>query len=774
MAKAKSKSKLDIKQFLLAKGEYVAMGVAGLFLGILMLWGITKWSSAKDPTDTVKSLNDGAQRVTAGISSPNQLTEDQQAVAKVPDWVVVPYVFRAVPVSAFPITGPQFDPVAKPDTKRENPNVLPIAAYQVDITHGAMKGFDITKGPGGEDLIAVISDKRIDTQDKDKMDKMMTALRGKMNGRPEPKRPNVPMGGQPPGSLGPMGGGQPPSPGGGQPPIPGGPRGGGSMGGYNPYGDTGGFDTGGQRVEKAIEYIATSKLVEAMTKGKAPAMTVVPLRMVTIHAEVPLKRQLEEIRRALRLPNTMEAEKWGPYYDGYNVRRKISRIMPGGKLEVLQDWKDYDFEERYQTLINKRKIADSFDEGYLGYFVRYEMALALPLPQLVTEVGKYPEIKLKNILETIEKLKNAAKPPLESSKLRDRVLGGTSKGDLYRPLAAQDTGGSFAFGSDAAGGKGFDEGLTPMPPRSGPGTGGPKPGSPIDPNNRNNPNLNNPVEIEHLLLRFIDVDVEPGLTYEYQIQLRMRNPNYKRANEVSKPSDAEKEFLDSPWVQLSDLITVPTETFLFASDWGSYYKKVKEDYEKEKDLQARLQVKDHQAVVEMCTWLEQVRTSDGGKREPIGAWVVANFGVGRGEYIGRKQYVKLPLWSSENKAYVLREIPDKVIQPKSGGLKEPPQPRGWLMDFTSNRSILVDFEGGKVRTKAGGKDVTEEVGTEMLVLRGDGKLVVKKSAIDDLDKDRKSLVSDWEKWIKEVAARKVTTSDDTGGFSPRGPGGMDR
>jgi hypothetical protein len=168
--------------------------------------------------------------------------------------------------------------------------------------------------------------------------------------------------------------------------------------------------------------------------------------------------------------------------------------------------------------------------------------------------------------------------------------------------------------------------------------------------------------------------------------------------------------------------------------------------------------------------MEQVRTGDGGKREPVGAWVVADFPVSRGEYVGRKTYVKLPLWSSENKAYVLREIPDKVI-PKVGP-KEPAQPKGWLMDFSSNKSILVDFEGGKVRTRLGGKDVSDEVATEMLLLRPDGKLVVKSSLETAADEMHKEIVGKWEGWLKEVMARKEKSGDEAGGFSPRAPGGM--
>jgi len=558
--------------------------------------------------------------------------------------------------------------------------------------------------------------------------------------------------------MGPMGG------------FPPGGMGGMMTGMMNPYGGNDGYDFSGQRVEKAIEYIPISQLDAALKKQKVPAMTVVPVRLVTIHAEIPLKKQVDEIRRALRLSSAAEAAQWGPYYDGYEVRRKVSTIGPDGKEEVLQDWAEYNFEDEYRTRINARRAADHFDEGFLGYFIRYEMALALPLPELVTETGvKYPDIRLKNILDTIEKLREASKPPVEASDILKRISGGTTRPDLYRPQGAAQTGGADVWGADAGMRIGMGMGSGDVPVMGSPtAMYTPGQGKMFDPNNPNNPKFNTP-EIEHLLLRFVDANVEPGMTYQYQIRLRMRNPNYKHTKEVSKPADAEKEFLESPWVQLADAIPVPSETFVYAADWGDYNRRIKEDHEKERELRQRLEARDHQAVVETCSWMEQVRTGDGGKREPVGAWVVADFPVGRGEYVGRKTYVKLPLWSSENKAYVLREIPDKVI-PKVPGMKEPAQPKGWLMDFSSNKSILVDFEGGKVRTKIGSKEVSDEVATEMLLLRPDGKLVVKRSLDTEADPQHKEIVGDWEKWLKTVADRKASASDDPSGFSPRPPG----
>ena len=65
----------------------------------------------------------------------------------------------------------------------------------------------------------------------------------------------------------------------------------------------GGYDPRAERIEKAIEYVPLEELDKAIEKGKVPAKTVVPLRMITIHAEVPYKRQLEEMQAGVRLPD---------------------------------------------------------------------------------------------------------------------------------------------------------------------------------------------------------------------------------------------------------------------------------------------------------------------------------------------------------------------------------------------------------------------------------------------------------------------------------------
>jgi hypothetical protein len=256
--------------------------------------------------------------------------------------------------------------------------------------------------------------------------------------------------------------------------------------------------------------------------------------------------------------------------------------------------------------------------------------------------------------------------------------------------------------------------------------------------------------------------------------------------------------LYSPWAQLPESISVPNESFLYSYDVKTYRDQVETAYpqfsnktvtppilatDETKALNKLLQVKVNQAVVQMATWMEQVRTSDSSvKREPIGGWVATEMPVGRGEYIGRKQFVKLPLWSSERQQYVLREVSDKILK----GGKELAQPKGWLVDF-STKSVLADFEGGRVRTKVrvdfdkekgtlspiNENTVVEDASTEMLIVLPNDRLIVRNSATDEKEESRKDVTGKWSDWLKVVEEnqKKAATSGmgQPGEFDPKKP-----
>ncbi len=816
-----AKMKFDVKGFLLRKGEVLVMAVSGFFLAVLLIWGATKWTSAKDPTKTADELKRQSKQVYARIDgSVGQPDPADEEKLKLPPWLTQENAFKQARVADFALAGPIFDPTAQPNTKRDNPLVAGIGDYQVDLIRGAMLGIDMTFNEEGEASIAVLIAKSESKLDDAKIKKAADAIRiaaGKakgiriiLNNQPRPPQPP-----QPPGGVGGLPGpGGPPGMG-----MPGGPGGPHGLGG-------GGFDNNaGQRVEKAIKYIPLKELDAALKAGNLPAFTVIPLRLVTVHAVVPYKKQVDELKRALRLPNPQpirdgtgkvtnqaeidkaeaDARQWGPWYDGFEVQRKVSRVLPDGTLQVIQDWPDkpqnpkdttgnYKFEELYIDKIHTRKIADHFDEGFIPYFLKPEMMLAMPLPQLAKDLNvKYPEVELKDITDNIKKLEDARKPQLTKSEITTRLGGGTKK-DIYSSKTGDGAEGlgldpkSFggAGGGPAPGGAVSPGPVMPM----GPGTGGPGgPGGPRFPEGFNAKSAAD-TDIENFLLRFVDCDARPGYTYEYRIRLRMTNPNFQQEAFVANPEYAKASFrtLVSNWRQ-TDPITVPAESFLYAHDVKAYREKIDGEYPaasnkalnveatpETKAVNNLLQVRDNQAVLQVATWMEQVRTGTGTGREPVGAWVVSEMPVGRGEFVGRKQFIKLPLWSAETQQYLLREVGDKVVKGKVQ------QPRGWLVDF-STKSVLVDFEGGRVKTKTnvkfddkgnvipGGRVIEEDAATEVLIVRPDGKLVVRSSHGDDADPSRKAITTEWARWVKEVEGRKSAggTGDAPGEFDPKGP-----
>ncbi|MCI0704158.1 MAG: hypothetical protein L0241_24130 [Planctomycetia bacterium] len=779
------KAKLDLKDFFLRRGEVLAMCAAGFFLAVLLIWSATTWAGAKDPHKIAKDMTNASQNVKRQIGNT-----DPGEPLPVPPWIekAPGMANKQIERKDFNITTPLFDPTAQPNTKRENPLVFPIRAYQVDLVRSAMQGYDIILDPEGKAApqIGVYELKEKGKIDDVKLQKVANEIKNAskkgqkikagFKAQPPPKaKAQFPM--DEPGSM----------------------AGPGMYGG--PYGLEGAeFNQGAQRVDPVIKYIPLDEIDEAVRNGKRPAVTVIPLRMVTIHAVVPYQKQLAEIKRAGRFSSDAEAKQWGPWYDGFEVQRRVTRTLASGKVIVVEEWAElskdvasttgnYPFEEKYIELIDTRKIADHFDEEYIPYFLKPEMMLSMPLPQLAKDLGvSYPDIRLTEINDNIKKLDN--RPKLDPTELAKRLQGMRTKSELYKPKTA-DSAAGFGLEPERFGGP---TGIIPPkePMKKGPALGSSTGYRPpvgyegYDPYS----GVETVSEVENFLLRFVDCDVKPGRTYQYRVRLRMLNPNYGQDKLVANPEHAKDKYkvLYSPWTQLDQSIAVPAESFLFSYDVKTYRDQVDTAYplysnktvdppiiatDETKALNKLLQVKENQAIVQLATWMSEVRLSDSSiKREPVGAWVVAEMPVGRGDYIGRKQFVKLPIWSSERQQYVLREVGDKIIR----GSKEVAQPKGWLVDFSS-KSVLVDFEGGRVRTKvkvtfdkdkgtlnASDNTVVEDTATEMLIVRPDGKLLVRNSMADETNNDRKEVSKFWSDWLKlvEENQKKAATTPDMG------------
>lgn len=782
-------AKPNFKDILLAKGEKIGLIAGGAIAALFAVLGVMSIASADSPTDKAKKFDSEASRINSGV---NALGE---AAPPLPQWVDKAGNPVPIPANQFALAGPPFEPLYSPDPRRQNPKVLPIVGYQIDLLRVPMRALDIHETSDGI-LVGARVDKPVSEKDrKNVADSSKNALNTLFNtkgmkpksARPQNRPPGfqqpggAPGGAPPSGPGGPTGGGQPPRGGAG---FPGAGGAGFPGGGENPYGSFMGGQAG-LRDDKAVAYLTPQEIQE---KGLPLAETVYPARMLLVHALFPLKEQLEEIKTALRLDTIQQAiaessdrGQPGPVFDGFEVQRQTT--FPDG---TKSEWAQYDHEYEYASKIRTRMWASQPDTGFLTYFLRpYQQKLAAPLPQLADQLGTYPNLRIPQILEAEKKMREAGKQPITPTEWEERFKvkpGGEF--NPYAPLGAAGYGaGAGASGAAMPGGAVPPRGGSAAPPggQFPPGSAAP-PGGAIPPGasaqapgsfsspggDPTRPGVTGTLqsttgpESDYLLLRFIDPDVLPGHAYQYRIRVKMKNPNYKKPTLVARPDDAGVETLTGMWASLGEVVRVPAESYLFAGDPAKYVEHVDalaDRYGKEpalKNLMDERAVQEgRKAVVQVQQWTQQIRLDSGTKTEPVGTWVVSDLAVSPGEYIGKRQLVELPLWSAGLGNYVLRELTSGV---KVWGVRDQRnQPKGWPVNFKT-LSVLVDFDGGKVKTRVNDREVTDDANTELLILRPDGKMLVRNSAADAEDEARKERTAKWDDWLKRVRERKGTAT----------------
>ncbi len=529
---AKPKIKFNPKDFLLQKGEWLLLGLAGFGLVVLLIMGVSTGTGAENPDDIAGKMSSQA----AGIHD-KVANDKNQNPPGLPDWFDKIRPGEPVPSNLFIVKGPLFDPVTRPDTRRENPMVFGIEDYEIQLVRGPMKGFDIIRGSDGRDMIAVRITKNKGEYDPTKAKDALAEIKTKQKGRRnQPARPMVvappPM---PPGPAGPPAG-------------PGGPRGEGGPGGYG----QGAYNPEARRTEETIEYIPLETLDKALAEGKVAAVTVHPVRMVVVNATFPYRKELEEIKRAMRLRDLASAAQFGPHFGkmveekdetgfltlvekerSFEIQRRVTQRLPNGTEVVIEDWPagvndTYDIRAAYDNKILSKSLADHAEEGYIPYFLRYDEGLAMPLPELATETGKgatYPRVTIPSIVETEKKL--GKRPPIKASDLVKTLQGQTQTSRLAPRGSdtANAIGGNGTSGAPSAGPRPAGPAVRPG------GEGRPMgPGGPAGGQLGNEPPV---VDIDHWLVRFVDADVKPGFTYQYRVRLNMQNPNLAQPEMVA-------------------------------------------------------------------------------------------------------------------------------------------------------------------------------------------------------------------------------------------------
>jgi hypothetical protein len=219
---------------------------------------------------------------------------------------------------------------------------------------------------------------------------------------------------------------------------------------------------------------------------------------------------------------------------------------------------------------------------------------------------------------------------------------------------------------------------------------------------------------EKLLIRFIDAGLEPGQTYQYYVQVRLKNPNFgkDKAKLVAFPAMAEKTHLESPFVLTPPVFMPQDYAFYFVNQYPLATSKTLLRQSPRTTVDKDLTIPPGKIPVQIHQLVQNSTVEDG---QEVGDWVVAErLFLGRGDLIARRNLdVEVPVWDRKANAFELGELnrSKKNRNPK----------KAIPVDFGDDTSpVLVDFRGGKI----------DEGNIEVLIMNGDGHLMVRHSYED--------------------------------------------
>jgi hypothetical protein len=729
----------DYKQFLLERGERVGLYAAG-GLGLLLivlslfwpgkgLFSASPKKSADEITRISKEKKDKAATATPSESEKKELrTVDPQLQKQASSVALDPNGVRIVTAL--------FAPREIPSNKRQNPSVFGPEEFLTQFVQGQISTY-LVNNERGEVFVAVLrnSGKKIANK----------APKGNDFGKF--------FGGNASGGMKSPGPGAPGAPG-----APGLPGGGGMFNpgqrnGQNPFaGSSGDKPAGGvfDQDKKNLEIVWIRK--DELNNSNDPyARDLLPRRMLEVVGSFPLAAQIEEFRRSLHLENAAQVVQEtlttksksgkegtvpGFGFLGLEVQRKT--YGPDGQVILGpngQEWQPLDFESPdseyralqthvlFEAAPEDEKLAPLLWQGL--YMPR---PVQIPTRQAASKV--YPDIEsdLPKIKETLSEVAAKEPPPVNRTKF--------DTGGEFNPFGPQDN--------------------SAETPEQKPPSGAQDKWTP--------PSFS--------VLRFLDVTIQPGRTYEYQVQVKMQNPNFnKPESEVANPALSKPKELRSAWypVKGSDgqllRVRVPEEQHIYAVDvLAGKTSKDHQQYRARGGMNADGRADPRfQTVLQIQSWKDYFEYTSGSKTTQfsVGDWLVAERLIAyRGEYVGLKKVLThVPVWSPERSEFYLAG----PIRRRSGD----PRPTQ-LVAFLDQRQapLLVDFEGGKMEYHRGGgpavpktDEGTSQEGTssepapaskstpttsvpavaptEVLFLTPEGKLAAHSNAEDAEDEERK-------------------------------------
>ncbi|HEX4588784.1 MAG TPA: hypothetical protein VH120_02565 [Gemmataceae bacterium] len=720
---AKKKAGIDFKQVLLQKGERYGFYAAAAILALFLFLGAFKAVSSESTSTIVNNFDKGVKQIDQKIARRpgdpppplNPVIYDDSMVAHIP---FTNYIVR----------NDYYNTTSNELTKRLNPRMLSPNAGQVDFVHGSVETYHIVDQGGGKRIIAVLTRRAKTVNNATKIPPRIRKG-GQPRPQPQPQNPQTP-------AAGPMAGA--------------------GLSGRMPGGTMPTLGTA-RSTDTTVEY---KDVNDKDIDSAQLAETLDPQRMVIVTCTIPYRQQVEEYRRALRATKVAELSEY-PEYRGYVVERRVLGL--DGK-SVEQDWATLDVQGTLRDLYSRTidfepenppaDMPADLKALYPRLVPPEEFELLLPRPKLYR--GEYPPVNLQTATDALKTLIAKGEKAVE---IRTQTAQTLDDGNPFHRGASGNQGG-YSGGAPVPGGKGggdgrpgmrtvFPGGINPM----GPGI---------------NPQQATRAEDEDAwLLRFIDVTCEAGHLYQYRVAIKALNPNFQKpAKELAVPMLAEKEFLQSDFFEVPGAAVVPPEEYLYAATRDD-----RKNHFTEKMPSPGLW---DETWVQMQRWYRAIRPEGLPYAEPFGEWLVADMKAIRGQYVGDRQAVILPLWSMENAMFLFRENPARSrpatgVRTDSVRRSDP----SWVLDlYPTPPVLLVDFEGGqgqyfgpKNRPVQGG----DVAGVEMLFLSADGKLRVARSGQDLNDAERTKRETGWMQWLEKVKADSDANRDPMN--QPGGPPG---
>ncbi len=760
--------------FLMQQGEKVAVAacaaVAVLLLGLSLVMPGSGFFSG-NPDEKADALKNTSQQVLARLNDPNNKPTDNDKPPRDSDKKRVALDTVLVKAENFFVDG--LVPIGSgTPAGRKVPRVYPIEEALADVGRVQFLTYILTERDG-EEYIAMLKAPAAKSVDG-------KGLTGKLGGAGVGRGKGAGGGGM----MGMAGGG--------------GMRGGGlAMPGTVTAEDD-------SKREKVSVFVKVSEL-ESKAAGHTPAVQIRPHRVAVIAASFPFRKQVEEFRARLALRTNSEVlneasrekTKDGKplglaafRFKGVNVQRReldgngvpIKEAGPDGK--PLGEWRQLDLAESYREFIRAAGQDFEKDDPELTP-VSYTGLVMHKLKQFRPEEHNLPAVHG-------SAMPGMMMPPPGG---RGRMGGMPPMGGMMPPMGGMrpPMGGDEAPTAETAkstpsqypaveknlpllkqtldklkgkkpaevaapsrfSGVALDPFGVPQPPAAGGGTE-------TTPEAPASTDLELP---EHCLVRIIDVDVAPGRIYEYRLQIRMANPNLFRPDvanpHYADPDDGKNVELLSDWSAVPIRVAVARELIYYAADQKVIDEApVAGKREKYAGPNTAVYPSDKVLVLQAHRWLKDFRLGTGGSMI-IGDWAVAErLPVYRGEYIGRRIRVEMPVWRYQRETYVMTT--DDNIKKGNKGL---PIPFGFEeKKAAAPEAILVDFEPAGGRGHSDARKVADTAAAQALILSPDGKLLLREGALDTFDQERVNRLEDFRKRIKEVKKKSEKGGSALGGM----------